>query len=829
MRKIWLVFAWLAFWPAVSTVSAEPFDLMPYARLTASDTRDTFFLLWPRETEDAPATIRDGDPETGWKPAPDGRQTLWIDFAPVSRRAPLLERLTADWEKAPVGPVALTIYDYCGGPERESVEWPNGQAELVLDEPVRGYCVRLSLIDPGPAVLTEFQVFGAPATEEPEIDQPTLEDLGDDYRLHWTPVGDSVHHLEIHYVQTDGQTPDDANLVDRDVISLAERIPKPATSGYLAAVPVAEDGDTGEPWYLPIEARSAPRLADSGVVEGFYGRPWSHDERRAMLRFLSRLGLGLYIYAPKNDPLHRDNWRESYDSGAMARFFELNQLGAMVGVTFSYGISPGKDLDMESDDPEILLAKLAEFAAGGVRHFTLLFDDIEGDLARPIDGALAAEHVQLANWLKDRLSSQAGEEISLWFVPTVYSTSRQNDWPGGAEYLAVLADLDPDIVVMWTGTGTSSPTLSAADLAEVTALTGRKPAIWENMHATDGGDGFWGRVYLAPYHNRAADLVGAVTGIVANPMILGSADRLMLGTYAEYLRDPAAYDPEAALRRNARLEADAASDRDLALNQAQTWYGFAGVSIWDEPIYPLMEAWMDRFVAVMEAGDVDPILAAGGALLNVAARLAVARDELHHSGLDPLLVDDLMFPADRLFHEGYALLSTLTMAGNRYAGEPADAASQMADHYLLAGSKDRYQLSVLVTALFKSRVARGDLVPFGFVAPVIVDPETMTARQGEAWSYSPSPDGSPAIFGLPGASVREREVVWTPTHPGVYHALLTVRGANGWAWRDLAVTVSAATDDDAVDDDDDDDDNDDSDRAATDDEENNVDDSGCGC
>ena len=44
---------------------------------------------------------------------------------------------------------------------------------------------------------------------------------------------------------------------------------------------------------------------ESGVVEGFYGRPWTEAERRMMLHFLGEHGMNLYVYAPKDDPYHR--------------------------------------------------------------------------------------------------------------------------------------------------------------------------------------------------------------------------------------------------------------------------------------------------------------------------------------------------------------------------------------------------------------------------------------------------------------------------------------------------------------------------------------------
>jgi hypothetical protein len=42
-----------------------------------------------------------------------------------------------------------------------------------------------------------------------------------------------------------------------------------------------------------------------GVVEGFYGRPWTTEQRRHLFKKLRKLGMNTYLYAPKDDLKHR--------------------------------------------------------------------------------------------------------------------------------------------------------------------------------------------------------------------------------------------------------------------------------------------------------------------------------------------------------------------------------------------------------------------------------------------------------------------------------------------------------------------------------------------
>lgn len=49
-----------------------------------------------------------------------------------------------------------------------------------------------------------------------------------------------------------------------------------------------------------------------GVIEGFYGRPWTTEQRKDLFRKLKKLGMDFYMYAPKDDYKHRAYWRELY-------------------------------------------------------------------------------------------------------------------------------------------------------------------------------------------------------------------------------------------------------------------------------------------------------------------------------------------------------------------------------------------------------------------------------------------------------------------------------------------------------------------------------------
>ena len=63
-------------------------------------------------------------------------------------------------------------------------------------------------------------------------------------------------------------------------------------------------------------------FAIRGVIEGFYGNPWTHEQRLDHIRFIGRHGMNTFVYGPKDDPLVRRRWREPYDEAALARLGE---------------------------------------------------------------------------------------------------------------------------------------------------------------------------------------------------------------------------------------------------------------------------------------------------------------------------------------------------------------------------------------------------------------------------------------------------------------------------------------------------------------------------
>ena len=95
---------------------------------------------------------------------------------------------------------------------------------------------------------------------------------------------------------------------------------------------------------LPIPLR--------GIVEGFYGTPWTFEDRADLIKFSGKNKLNAYIYAPKDDPYHRDKWRLPYPEDKIEELKNLVKLSIENKVRFIFAVSPGLDLNFDGEQAE---------------------------------------------------------------------------------------------------------------------------------------------------------------------------------------------------------------------------------------------------------------------------------------------------------------------------------------------------------------------------------------------------------------------------------------------------------------------------------------------
>lgn len=279
----------------------------------------------------------------------------------------------------------------------------------------------------------------------------------------------------------------------------------------------------------------------AGVIEGFYGQPWTPAERFELFDWMAAWGLNTYLYAPKDDLKHRALWREPYSASEAERLGEVIRAAKQRNLRFIYALSPGLDIRYSNKvELDHLRKRFEQMLVLGCQDFALLFDDIPDRLGtEDIQrwGSLASAQCHVANalfeWTRERCPG-----ARFLFCPTPYCGRMAKRNLGGEGYLSIIGrELLPEIDVLWTGPEIISREITVAHVQELTAILCRKPLIWDNLHANDY-DGR--RFFCGPYAGRPAELRGAVAGLLSNPNNEFPLNYVPLRTLAEFVHRPAA-------------------------------------------------------------------------------------------------------------------------------------------------------------------------------------------------------------------------------------------------------------------------------------------------
>uniref|UniRef100_A0A6B2FXJ4 protein O-GlcNAcase n=1 Tax=Myxobolus squamalis TaxID=59785 RepID=A0A6B2FXJ4_MYXSQ len=252
-----------------------------------------------------------------------------------------------------------------------------------------------------------------------------------------------------------------------------------------------------------------------GVVEGFYGTPWSTFQRQKLFYTMNKQNLNTYIYAPKDDEKHRKNWRIFYDQTECNNILNLIESARAQHINFVYVISPGLDIVYSSQsDREILKQKIEQVIALGASGVGLFLDDIEPELLEQdaiLYESFSHAHVDITNYIYDAV----GRPKIFVFCPTEYCSSRAKPSLGTSNYLHRLGEcLHENIIIMWTGPRVVSRAIPRDHIKEVCKVLKRKPLIWDNLHANDYDKH---QIFLGPFSNRPLSLFPHIKGFVLNP------------------------------------------------------------------------------------------------------------------------------------------------------------------------------------------------------------------------------------------------------------------------------------------------------------------------
>jgi hyaluronoglucosaminidase len=283
-----------------------------------------------------------------------------------------------------------------------------------------------------------------------------------------------------------------------------------------------------------------------GIIEGFFGKPWSWAERAAAVRFLRPHGYSFYLYAPKADPWLRRRWQEPHPATEMAALEEFRDTCRTLDVRFGIGLTPF-ELHLQAGRAwqEPLAAKLAQLAPLKPDDLAILFDDMRGDVPELAERQAAIVH----------FAGERGIAARILSCPSYYSDDPILDVAFGqrpAFYLEQLGRLlDPAVQLYWTGPEVGAREFTPGHLARVAGQMGRKPMLWDNYPVNDGAR-MSQHLHLRGFTGRPAAIATQIAGHGVNPASQPLLSRIPLLTLAESYRAGDSYDYLAAFHRAAR-------------------------------------------------------------------------------------------------------------------------------------------------------------------------------------------------------------------------------------------------------------------------------------
>jgi hyaluronoglucosaminidase len=249
-----------------------------------------------------------------------------------------------------------------------------------------------------------------------------------------------------------------------------------------------------------------------GVIEGFYGRSWSHSTRLAYARYLQCLGLNSYIYCPKSDPFLRKRWPERWPEQTRAELKELALAYAARNINCGIGLSPFALYENYGGAQQQALKNKIEYLAElEMPILAILFDDMPGAL-----DALAERQAQIVADV-----CEWAPQSRILVCPTYYSfdpvlekhfgAMPEHYWSDLGRYLPRSAD------IFWTGNRVCSESITTGDIEQITRKLGRKVLLWDNYPVNDGAQRS-NYLYCSELAERDHKLAAGITGHFCNPM-----------------------------------------------------------------------------------------------------------------------------------------------------------------------------------------------------------------------------------------------------------------------------------------------------------------------
>ena len=272
-----------------------------------------------------------------------------------------------------------------------------------------------------------------------------------------------------------------------------------------------------------------------GFIEGFYGFPWSDEDRKSLMRFGGKLKMNSYIFAPKDDPYHNEKWRTLYPEDELAKVKELVDVGQESKTHFIWAIHPGFNMinwDDYDNELDKLLTKLDQLYGIGVRQFGLFMDDISTTQSLTDTDKHMKLVKDVARWVEGKKDVKP-----LIYTPPFYNQA----WTGevGKPYLQAMGDLPENVEIVWTGKDVIG-SVNTEDMQWPKDEIGRDTYVWFNWPV----NGYKQNRLLLGKLELLHPGTHNISGVVSNPLEQAELSKISLFGVADFTWNVDDFDDE---------------------------------------------------------------------------------------------------------------------------------------------------------------------------------------------------------------------------------------------------------------------------------------------
>lgn len=290
-----------------------------------------------------------------------------------------------------------------------------------------------------------------------------------------------------------------------------------------------------------------PDVLYRGYVEGFYGTPWTFQDRTSLFEDTSLYKMNTYVYAPKDDPYHRSSWRELYPEDKAEEIRQLVKTADDNNMIFCWTIHPGGDYNYTADsdgdgvvdDFAKLLTKVDQVYDLGVRQFGIFYDDLDYGVAN------GSRHAETLNAVYEHLKEKDPDIHPMVTVLTRYT----NSWGASISgyFKPFMQAIHPDTLVLWTGNSTMSAiTKNYYEWPKSQGGVDRDFGSWWNYPVTD----YYGGHLLMGQLDCVDNDVDNLASFYMNPMSEADASKVTIFSGADYSWNTADFDAHSSWVRS---------------------------------------------------------------------------------------------------------------------------------------------------------------------------------------------------------------------------------------------------------------------------------------